>query len=131
MYKNCYFKKKNKKRMISKLKIGKKNKQNKIELHNIKVKFVENPVHLAIEKYNIGNSNKIKYYTEFLVIERLTMNYIRHNLTNYDIVIKQETYKKMSHIKFQQEVNEKILSRYSKNFIKKELKALKNATFNT
>ncbi len=68
-----------------------------IEMVSIKIKYVPEPIltQLAINEYNNWNNSygvRFRYLTENSkpeVLDRIKKNYIRHNLTNYDEILRE------------------------------------------
>jgi len=117
--------------------ISKQNNKTKIidskNLKKISFKFVKNPVELAIQEYNSKNKNKILCNTIKLEhMERITLNYIRHKLTNYDLIIKRLAAKRNNLYlgEFKESINKIIRKRYGKKFVEIELSLLIEEKFN-
>ena len=119
----------------------KKNKQQisrKKLISRINIKIVKHPVKEAIEHYNSINKNKASFNTIYEVLYRITLNYIRHLLTNYDHIANElGLHGNNDMIGFKENVNKKILKKYDSDFVLKEITKHINgresidATFNT
>ena len=106
----------NDKRKSSNLKITRK----------IKIRIILNPVERSIIHYNFRNHGKeANVFTNIETIERITMNFIRHELTNYDKLLLSFDKTKDGMLELKQFVNKKILQKYENDFIEKEVNILK------
>ena len=79
----------------------------------IKVKIVDNPVKLAIDSYtNLHPQQPFRstFNNEFLL--RITLNYIRHCLSNYEKLIQKISTLKYNYQEFKQMVNKTIMQKY-------------------
>lgn len=108
-----------------------KRKNTKI-LRKVSFKVIDNPVKTAITDYNNNNENKITCKTIKLIqMERITLNYIRHNLSNYDLLITRlsVTRNDVYIREFKNDVNEKITKKYGDGFVEEELSLLREENF--
>lgn len=121
--------------------INNKKKRQSIKKRNtlkrIKIKIVENPVENAIDHYNTLKGNNpctTNFETDVIVLTRITLNYIRHKQTNYDIVVRELGLQGNNDTKsLRSNVNFLIIKKYGDNFITKEveLKRKINVPHNT
>ena len=123
MTKNSHIKSKNKKFLKFFKRETKESIERKKILKRLKINYIESPLSLAMIVYNLSNDNEVHRKTSYKVLERITLNFIRHKFTNYEILIKQLAVsgKSVSLIDFKRQVNKKIIEFYGKDFIKKEL----------
>lgn len=94
-------------------------------LNKISVKLIDNPVEQAIIYYNKTNKNYIDHRTHKIVLERITMNFLRHSMTNYDKLVNTVAMKNKNLLKFKRDVNKKIICKYGNSFVRKEIQKMK------
>ena len=84
----------------------------------IKIKIVENPVILALESYiNLHPQLSIRPINDEKFLLRITINYIRHCLSNYEYLIQQVSHLKCNYQEFKQLVNQIIMNKYADKLI--------------
>lgn len=99
---------------------GKKKQEKNKSLKSIKIRKVKNPVTLAIDKYNEYNRIKVSFSNSIPFLTRITLNFIRHELTNYHKVsLCFIGNKEINRSSFKVAINKKILQKY--NYFQEEL----------
>ncbi|MCU7958571.1 MAG: hypothetical protein KZQ58_00945 [gamma proteobacterium symbiont of Bathyaustriella thionipta] len=89
------------------------NKMRKI-LKRIKIKVIENPVNKAIDYYRQQHpENQLQAGLPKDFLMRLTLNYIRHNCSNYDQMIRQIGTALYYKLDLKQQVNKAIVKKYN------------------
>lgn len=84
----------------------------------IKVKIVDNPVKLAIDSYiNLHPQQTFRAISNDQFLIRITLNYIRHCLSNYEKLIQQVRHLKCNCQEFKNLVNQIIISKYGEKLI--------------
>lgn len=82
-------------------------------LKKVKIKVIDNLLEMVIDNYRaINPGNNLCDSTDKEVIKRLCLNYVRHNLSNYDILIARTNSIPYSEEVFKFKFNEKILEKY-------------------
>jgi len=104
--KNKQYKSLNKKRANSKKPYEYKDEKDIIK--KLKIKMIEDPIEKSIKAYQKDHYGEIPYYN-YELIKRITLNFIRHNLTNYDIIVNDKSF---INDNFKSLVNEKIMKKY-------------------
>lgn len=123
MGKSSYINSKNKKFKKQSHKIFKIELDYESIIKRLKIKVINNPLERCMEIYNNDKQhNKVTYRTKGFVLRRLTLNYIRHNFTNYDKVIKNVSMSRRDLDYFKARTNVEILKKYGKNFIQEEIR---------
>ena len=82
-------------------------------LKRIKIKVIDHPIEKALEYYYKVNPNAsmdTPYSNNFLL--RVTLNYIRHNYSNYERVIQQMGSSLYNQIELKKYVNQAIIEKY-------------------
>jgi len=98
--------------------------QKKKILNRITIELKDDALFNAIEFYNEDKTNKINNNTNPDTLVRILLNYIRHNLTNYDTVIHPLSKTDFNLFAFKRKVNEMITEKYIDVFIKIEMRKL-------
>jgi len=93
-----------------------KNKINKRDLiKKIKIKYVKDIFKICIDDYNGRHYGYLNENCDNETLCRLVLNYIRHNFTNYDKVIKSLTSEDDAN-GLKELLNRKIIIKYEKEF---------------
>lgn len=104
-----------------KRRLKKKNKK----FCRLNVKIISNPVLFSIEEYSKQDGKHVGIFTNKDVLERITINTIRHELTNYDKLVKNLDMSKTELFEFKKYTNDKIYKKYCSNFINDEITELR------
>ena len=125
MTKNSHSKCRNKRYIKYAKEIDRNNIEKKKIINRLKITVVDEPLKHAIKDYNSNRNGKSRIYrgTSTEVLKRITLNFIRHKLTNYDILVQQlaSSSKYISLVEFKRSVNCTILKEYGEDFIYREL----------
>ena len=101
------------KRINTKLSLIKQQKAVDKLFKKIKVKIVDDPVKLAMDSYiNLHPQLSFKSISNDTFLLRITLNYIRHCLSNYEKLIQQISHLKCNYQQFKQLVNKTIMQKY-------------------
>lgn len=106
----------------------KDDRKRKLNINRIKVTVINNPVEKAITDYNKSNpENKMNCACDIKTITRITLNFLRHRFTNYEIEIARLGLcpKRNNLFAFKKDTNSYILRRYGTNFIEEEVEKLR------
>ena len=105
--------------------IKKKLSQKKKKFCRLSIKKIHNPVLYSIEEYNKQVGKHINIFTSKEVLKRITINTIRHELTNYDKVVKNLNIDLDNSIEFKKYTNNRIYKKYGNEFINNEITELR------
>ena len=87
-------------------------------LKKISIKVIDNPVKTALEEYNkTSKLDDITYDDDNRLLTRLTLNYIRHCCTNYNILLVRMHNLPIDFAKFKNMVNNAIIKKYKNNLL--------------